>query len=173
MMRSSRTVMPPRPSRGLTRGAPSSTPLTGGDIWATALASSGVALAGGVKLATGILGGQPVARLNLVRDFKVCTINVRTMNELGAAALLDRELTRMGVGLAGLQEVRWPGVRETSEGSTRFLWSGSASNERKNGVALAMSPQCASALLSWQPVNDRILLARFRHIHGTLSVVVA
>ena len=82
--------------------------------------SSGATLAGGVKLATGITGGQPVARLNLVRNFKVCTINVRTMNELGATALLDRELTRMGMWLAGIKEVGCPGVGETTEGSTKF-----------------------------------------------------
>jgi len=101
-------------------------------------------LVGGMKLATGIRGGEPVASLNLVQNFKVCTVIVHTMNELGSAALLDRELTRMGVGLAGLQEVR----RRGDVIGVHDLWSGSASSEGKTGVTLAMSPQCASALLS-------------------------
>ena len=49
-MRSTKIVMPPRPSRGLTRGAPSSASLAEGDKWATGLASSGAALATRFKL---------------------------------------------------------------------------------------------------------------------------
>ena len=89
-------------------------------------------------MATGTPVNQPTGRLNLVRDFKVCTLNVCTMNELGVAVLLDKELSRMG--LTGLQEVRWPGIGEVREGNTKFLWSGSARGSKKNGVALAMLP---------------------------------
>lgn len=151
--------MPPRPSRGLSRGAVASVSLAGADKCATA-----------ATLTSNI---PQASKLNLVRNFKLCTINVRTMNEIGAPALLDKELSKMGVGLAGLQEVRWPGVGEMKEGDTTFVWSGSAAGEKSNGVALAMSPVCSSALLSWKPISDRMLLARFKHIHGVMAVIVA
>jgi hypothetical protein len=168
MKGSNLNVIPPRPSRGSTRGAAASAPLAGVDKWTTAMF---VQDAGPRQDRDHNV--PVVSRLNLVRNVKVCTINVRTMNELGAPVLLDKELGRMGMGLAGLQEVRWAGVGEMNVGDTKFVWSGSEIGEKVNGVALAISAKWACALLSWKPISDRLLVARFSHTHGVMAVVVA
>ena len=73
---------------------------------------------------------------------QVCTLNVRTLAAIGAATLLDRELTRLNIGIAGLQEVRWLGTGELSAGDRKFLWSGGPEGGIKQyGVALAITHQ--------------------------------
>jgi len=42
-----------------------------------------------------------------------------------------------------------------------------------NGVALALSEPFDQALLSWQPISDRILQGRIAHRHGNLTIFVA
>ena len=105
---------------------------------------------------------------------QVCTLNVRTLAAIRATTSLDRELTHLNIGIAGLQEVRWLGTGELSAGDRKFLWSGGPEGGIKQyGVALAVTHQMYSSLISWRPVSDRLLLARFAHTHGFLSVVVA
>ena len=58
------------------------------------------------------------------KGLQICTLNVKTLTAAGAATLLDRELTRLNIGIAGLQEVCWLGSGELSAGSRKFLWSG-------------------------------------------------
>jgi len=41
-----------------------------------------------------------------------------------------------------------------------------------NGVALIIRSPLDSALVSWRPISDRLLVARFAHRHGHLSVIV-
>ena len=41
------------------------------------------------------------------------------------------------------------------------------------GVALAMSRNTRKALISWWPINERMLEARFEHRHGKLTIIVA
>ena len=70
--------------------------------------------------------GAQVLKLDMVhgQGLQVCTLNVRTLTATGAATLLDKELARLDIGIAGLQEVRWLGSGELSAGDRKFLWSG-------------------------------------------------
>jgi len=51
----------------------------------------------------------------------VCTLNTRSLNFTGAATLLDQELQKWNIQLAGLEEVRWLGSGETTVGDTSLL----------------------------------------------------
>jgi len=67
----------------------------------------------------------------------------------------------------GLQEVRWHEAGEMAIGNWHLLWSGPSENQpRRGGVELILSSHAASALLSWHPLNDRILVARLKHWFG-------
>jgi hypothetical protein len=74
--------------------------------------------------------------------------------------------------MAGLCETRLTGSGETLIDGYTLLWSGHESLGRR-GVSLTLSSQARNALLGWQPVSDRILMARFRHRFGKMSVIVA
>ena len=104
---------------------------------------------------------------------RLCTLNVRSLNYTGAAALLDIELRKFKIAIAGLQEVRWPGSGEMCVGGTTFLWSGRQDGGRQEGVALAVDSRMMSTCVSWTPASERIVHGRFRHSIGYLSVIAA
>ena len=54
-----------------------------------------------------------------------------------------------------------------------FLHSGNPTGQQQHGVALALSPRAAAALLSWEAVSERLLHARLRTASGKVSVIVA
>jgi len=99
-------------------------------------------------------------------------LNTRTLNFTGAATLLDQELQRWNIQVAGLQEVRWLDSGEVNIGGTAFIWSGRNDGKHQEGVALAIQRKLMSACVSWTPINERLLRARFRHASGFLSFIV-
>ena len=57
--------------------------------------------------------------------------------------------------------------------SPPLLWSGPTDGSGLHGVALAIPKRLRSTLLSWKPINSRLLTSRFNHRHGKLTVIVA
>jgi exonuclease III len=103
---------------------------------------------------------------------RVGTWNVRTLLGTGAARLLTKELEAANISIMALQEVRWTGSGEQSVGSYKILWSGPPEGcPRQAGVAIALDKSAAAALCEWHPISDRILMAKFRHRYGTMSVL--
>jgi len=49
----------------------------------------------------------------------------------------------------------------------------SGGEQRTNGVALVLREPFDRALLSWQPISDRIVQGRIAHRHGNLTIFVA
>ena len=113
-------------------------------------------------------------RLDVRAALRVGTWNVRTLLEPGAARLLIDELEAAHIAIMGLQEVWWSDSGETGVGNYHLLWSGPAEGQpRQGGVALALNWAAHSALRAWFPVHSRLLVAKFQHCFGTLSIVVA
>jgi len=55
-----------------------------------------------------------------------------------------------------------------------FLWSGPApGTPRSAGVSLAFDRDAYRAMTSWHPINERIIVADFKHTFGKLHVVAA
>jgi hypothetical protein len=88
---------------------------------------------------------QPVQLVK--RQIQIATHNLRTC-AMGVAgqlelALLAGQLCDLGVGLCGLQELRWPGEGECNilvdGGDWSVLWSGGDVG-RQHGVGLLISP---------------------------------
>ncbi len=73
-------------------------------------------------------------------NLQTCAVGVAGQLEL---ALLAGQLRDLGVGLCGLQELRWPGEGECSihvdGGDWSMLWSGGDVG-RQHGVGLLISP---------------------------------
>jgi len=62
--------------------------------------------------------------------------------------LLDEELQRWNIQVAGLQEVRWLDSGEVSIGDNAFIWSGRNDGKHQEGVALAVQRKLMSACIS-------------------------
>jgi len=73
--------------------------------------------------------------------------------------------------VAGITEARLTGSDERSAEGYRVLQSGS--QQHFKGVVLVVCPALAACLVEWTAVSDRLLIARFDHCHGHLSVIVA
>ena len=93
------------------------------------------------------------------------------MNPTGHPALLARELSRLNVSIAGLQEVRWIGSGESTVDNFKLIWSGHE-NHQIQGVALAIHRRFANALTFWKPLGPRLIYARLKHSFGFLSLFV-
>ena len=99
------------------------------------------------------------------------TWNVLTLSDDDRLPVLSAELSRLGVEVAALSEVRRPGSGSISEGGYTFYWSGSPGGERCRGVAVAVSNRLAASIVRVAAVDERIMVARLRHTVGFLSLV--
>ena len=93
---------------------------------------------------------------------KVGAWNVRTMYQASKTAQVLKEMERYKLDLLGVSECRWTGSGKmfTSKGYT-ILYSGRSDNQHSEGVAIIMNKPCANSLLEWEPVNERLIRARF------------
>ena len=117
----------PRPSRRIKRGALSSVSRAVDDKCTTARTAKLDAPT--YPTSTG------KTRLKMLRGERlgVCTLNVRTLNQLGGKELLDAKLRKFNIRIAGQRKVRWPSSGELGVGDTTYLLSG------RKGVAIAMA----------------------------------
>jgi hypothetical protein len=109
--------------------------------------------------------------LNIRAGLKVATWNVLTLNQTGYVTALVRTLRLQKISLAGITEARLTGTDSTQVEGATVLHSGG--QQHVHGVALVVFPPLVANLTKWSPINDRLLLARFSHRHGHLSVIVA
>ncbi|XP_065170250.1 craniofacial development protein 2-like [Atheta coriaria] len=63
---------------------------------------------------------------------------------------------------AGISEVRWLGKGEhPTQGGERLLFSGNESGKHESGVGFLLSKHAKKSLISWTPINERVITARF------------
>ena len=96
---------------------------------------------------------------------RCATWNVLTLNNNAALPLLSKELSKLNINLAGLQETR------LCDGF-HYLWSGRTDGKHYAGVGLAMNTKLKKALTSWKAISPRLLSARFLHQSGHMSVIL-
>ena len=105
---------------------------------------------------------------------KVAQWNVRTMYETGKCAQIANEMRNYGISVLGISEARWnqSGVVTLLTGET-ILYSGNPNeNDRHNkGVAIMISKQAKKSLMEWEPVNERIIWARFNARGQNFTIV--
>ena len=106
---------------------------------------------------------------------RIACWNVKTMYQLGKTAQVCREMRRYNIDILGVGECRWTGFGkiQTQTGET-IIYSG-REDQHQHGVAVIMGKDAAGALISWKPVSERIIVARFNseHIKTTLVQVYA
>lgn len=123
-------------------------------------------------------GRRPAKRLLEAKSrSRIACWNVRTLLQVGAAKLLVEEMERYQIEIAVLSEIRWKAEKENSrfvDGKhQRFQIIYSGADRGLNGVGLVLSPLASNALVSYEGVSDRLLLATFRGRFGLLTVVAA
>ncbi len=107
--------------------------------------------------------------LNLLtsrRSTNIPTWNVQTMYAGGRTAVIAKEMRRYRISL--LCETRWlqSGQVKLASGET-ILYSGHPEDSAPHteGVGFILSKGAQRALISWEPVNSRIITAKFHTTH--------
>ena len=103
--------------------------------------------------------GMTEARLQVATEqMKIGTWNVQTLASPGKLELLRIEMAPYACDILGLSEMHWTGVGELNGGEV--IWSGEVRKHVK-GVGFLLSKRAKEALLGYNPVNSRIIAARF------------
>ena len=102
--------------------------------------------------------------------FTVGCWNVRSLYYPGAVQLLVQELEHFKWDVIGIAETHQTGVDDIREGECRIISSGGEGLHRA-GVALVIGKTAADALVSFKPVNDRIISARFKTTTAHVTIV--
>src|SRR5688572_15149343 len=100
----------------------------------------------------------------------VGTWNVRTLRATGAVTCLIKELERLRWEVMGIAETHWTGVQESDVQGYKIISAGREEGHRA-GVGMIMTRLAQRALLSYRPVNERIISARFRTAVGAVTIV--
>ena len=100
-------------------------------------------------------------KLNGRKCIRIGQWNVRGLNALGKLSILSKELERLEIGICGLSETKWSdeGHFQTTDGHT-VLFAGERGREH-HGVGIWINKSIARSLLSYNPVNGRIISATF------------
>ena len=118
--------------------------------------------------------GAPINLLFPKTLTKIGCWNVRTLYETGRAAQVAMEMDKYQMDILGLSEVRWTtsGKVTLASGHT-LIYSGppNEEDEHKYGVALMMTKKAAQCLLEWEPINERILKARFHSKFRKVTII--
>ncbi|XP_058447845.1 craniofacial development protein 2-like [Malaya genurostris] len=105
---------------------------------------------------------------------RIGTWNVLTLAQQGKPAHLANEARRMKLEILGLREVRWPNFGEHRIPSGQILLYSGLRGEhapRHRGVGFLLSAQAHSALIKWEPISERIIVARDRTRVRNLTII--
>ena len=114
--------------------------------------------------------GRVSDRITLRNNVRLGTWNVRTLNHVGKPCNVTREMRRCDLRVLGIAETHWRGTGHfTTETGELIMYSGGV--ERRAGVAIILSKEVASSMISYQPVSDRILCVRINASPLNLSLI--
>ena len=103
---------------------------------------------------------------------KIASWNVRTLYQTGKLAQVLKEVKEYNLDVLGVCEMRWIGQGKTIKDGITILHSGH-SVDHARGVGIFLKGEAAKALISWEPVSDRIITARLHCRHVKVSIIQA
>ena len=113
---------------------------------------------------------------------RLATWNVRTMspglsepqevNDARKTAIIDRELSRLNVDVACLQETRLAENGQIKEANFTFFWQGKPADEpRRNGVGFAVKNSLIPCIEPTSIGSDRIITLRIGTPAGRATII--
>ena len=106
---------------------------------------------------------------------KVGTWNVRTLYQTGKARQVTNEMDNYQLDILGVSEARWTGFGNVRTADDKIILYSGSEERHERGVALALNKKARDSLIGWEPVNERIIKARFfsRFVKMTIIQVYA
>ncbi|XP_068191506.1 craniofacial development protein 2-like [Antennarius striatus] len=112
---------------------------------------------------------------SVAKPTDIATWNIRTMFTAGKMTVIVDEMRRYNISILGLCETRWLQTGEVKLISDEsILYSGHSDENAPHmeGVTFILSKESQRALISWEPVNSRIITARFQTTHKIINLHV-
>ena len=103
---------------------------------------------------------------------KLATWNVQTLNDNAKGIKLAKEMDRYKIDILGVAECRYTGSDRTIIEDKHVLYSGRDDGRHYQGVALFCSPFAAKCLISWEPLNERLITARFKSSRAKFTIIM-
>ena len=104
---------------------------------------------------------------------KIGNWNVRTLNQDGKIEELVENFNKYGLDICPLTGTRMTGIDKMNvEGGLTMLVSGRRDDMHYQGVGLLLGRRASNALTEWEPIDERLLCARFKSNHGNISMFV-
>jgi endonuclease/exonuclease/phosphatase family metal-dependent hydrolase len=122
---------------------------------------------------------KDTTKWNTKSKMRIGTWNVRTLNQDGKPEHVARQMLEARIDILGMAEVRHTSfgedkiITKTKTGEQKevtFLHSGTE-NEHKEGVGLIMSQDVRKTMIKWEPVNSRIITARFQGNQAKVTII--
>ena len=109
-------------------------------------------------------------RITLRSDVRLGTWNVQTLHQQGKLCNVTREMRNCGLHLLGVTETHWTGNGHfTTETGELVVYSGG--DAHRAGVGVIFSKVVANSMISYRPVNDRILYVRIKASPFNISLL--
>ena len=110
--------------------------------------------------------------LNPRKQMKIGIWNVRTMHEVGKTAQVIKQQSKYNIDILGVSECRWTGFgrMKTQTGET-IIYSGRTDGNHSHGVAIIMKKGLEKSMMSWKPISERMIKARFHSKHTNLTMI--
>uniref|UniRef100_A0A0L8FWX8 Endonuclease/exonuclease/phosphatase domain-containing protein n=1 Tax=Octopus bimaculoides TaxID=37653 RepID=A0A0L8FWX8_OCTBM len=93
----------------------------------------------------------------------------------GKCENISKEMDNYKLEILGLCETRWidNGQTKLASGKT-IIYSGHKDDKVRHtrGVALILTKKAVKALIEWQPINERLILAKFRTSHKRIFLTI-
>ena len=90
----------------------------------------------------------------------MATWNVIYLNRAGSVRKLMEELTKYGIGIAAIREIRWPGTEIMEREDFTILCSGIMKSAL--GTDFVVSREYNGSIMEFKPINERICTLRIR-----------
>ena len=113
--------------------------------------------------------------LNPKSNCNIGTWNVQTMYSTCKTAQIVKEMGNYQLDILGISECRWTGsgkmnTKNDKGESYTIIYSGQK-NTHHRGVALIMNRESANTLIEWEPINERLIKARFNSKYCKLTII--
>ncbi|CAG4966253.1 unnamed protein product [Colias eurytheme] len=109
-------------------------------------------------------------RLQLRRQYRFGTWNVRGLLEPSKLPILERELERCNLTITGLSETHWKNSGHF-DGEKHTIYFSGNENRHFSGVAIAIPKTWKNAVLGYNPINDRIISIKFNASPTPLNII--
>jgi len=113
--------------------------------------------------------GNEFFSLSFKKKQKIGPWNVRSLYE-GKMDVVLQEMKRTNIKMLGLSEVRWSGKCHFQAEEYTMYYSGHEST-KANGVGIICHREIASAVMEYNPVNDRIMTIRLQGKTVNMTII--